>query len=136
MGGSTTTKNTNSAAKTTATIRATNPAQVSDGSEGLCDAHNSKSRANRGDCVKRSWSWISSKGGRLAIAPGMPGGKMKEAAAMAQRIYIIEDDVALRTELAHVLELSGFAVGAYEGSWAGSYERLPKEKEDGFTEIH
>ena len=39
--------------------------------------------------------------GRLAIAPGMPGGKMKEAAAMAQRIYIIEDDVALRTELAH-----------------------------------
>ena len=61
--------------------------------------------------------------GRLAIAPGMPGGKMKEAAAMAQRIYIIEDDVALRTELAHVLELSGFAVGVYEGSWADTAAR-------------
>lgn len=42
---------------------------------------------------------------------------------MAQRIYIIEDDVALRTELAHVLELSGFAVGAYEGSWADTAAR-------------
>lgn len=61
--------------------------------------------------------------GRLAIAPEMPGSKMKEEAAMAQRIYIIEDDVALRTELAHVLELSGFAVGAYEGSWADTAAR-------------
>ena len=42
---------------------------------------------------------------------------------MAQRIYIIEDDVALRTELAHVLELSGFAVGVYEGSWADTAAR-------------
>ena len=37
---------------------------------------------------------------------------------MAQRIYLIEDDTALRTELAHVLELSGYAVAAYEGTWA------------------
>ena len=28
---------------------------------------------------------------------------------MAQRIYLIEDDATLRTELAHVLELSGYA---------------------------
>lgn len=37
---------------------------------------------------------------------------------MAPRIYLIEDDTALRRELAHVLELSGYAVSAYEGSWA------------------
>ena len=30
---------------------------------------------------------------------------------MAQRIYLIEDDTALRNELAHLLELAGFAVG-------------------------
>lgn len=42
---------------------------------------------------------------------------------MAQRIYIIEDDVTLRTELAHVLELSGYAVAAYEGSWADTAAR-------------
>ncbi len=37
---------------------------------------------------------------------------------MAQRIYIIEDDVALRTELARVLELSGYATDAYDGAFA------------------
>lgn len=42
---------------------------------------------------------------------------------MAQRIYLIEDDVALRTELAHVLELSGYAVAAYEGTWADTAAR-------------
>ena len=31
---------------------------------------------------------------------------------MAQRIYLIEDDTALRAELAHVLALSGSAVAA------------------------
>lgn len=34
---------------------------------------------------------------------------------MAQRIYLIEDDTALRTELAHVLELSGYAVAGLRG---------------------
>lgn len=42
---------------------------------------------------------------------------------MAQRIYIIEDDTSLRTELAHVLELSGYAVAAYEGTWADTAAR-------------
>lgn len=42
---------------------------------------------------------------------------------MTQRIYIIEDDTALRDELAHVLELSGYAVGAYEGTWADTAAR-------------
>ena len=44
-------------------------------------------------------------------------------AAMAQRIYLIEDDTALRTELAHVLELSGYAVAAYEGTWGDTAAR-------------
>ena len=42
---------------------------------------------------------------------------------MAQRIYLIEDDTALRTELAHVLELSGYAVAAYEGTWGDTAAR-------------
>ena len=42
---------------------------------------------------------------------------------MAQRIYLIEDDPALRTELAHVLELSGYAVAAYEGTWGDTAAR-------------
>lgn len=42
---------------------------------------------------------------------------------MAQRIYLIEDDVALRTELAHMLELSGYAVEAYEGTWTDTTAR-------------
>lgn len=42
---------------------------------------------------------------------------------MTQRIYIIEDDAALRDELGHVLELSGYAVGAYEGTWADTAAR-------------
>ena len=35
-----------------------------------------------------------------------------------QRIFIIEDDAALRRELTHLLELSGYAVGACEGNFA------------------
>lgn len=42
---------------------------------------------------------------------------------MAQRIYLIEDDTALRTELAHVPELSGYAVAAYEGTWGDTAAR-------------
>ena len=42
---------------------------------------------------------------------------------MAQRIYLIEDDTALRAELAHVLELSGYAVAAYEGTWGDTAAR-------------
>ena len=42
---------------------------------------------------------------------------------MAQRIYLVEDDTALRTELAHVLELSGYAVAAYEGTWGDTAAR-------------
>lgn len=42
---------------------------------------------------------------------------------MAQRIYLIEDDPALRTELAHVLELSGYAVATYEGTWGDTAAR-------------
>lgn len=44
---------------------------------------------------------------------------------MAQRIYLIEDDTALRTELAHVLELSGYAVAAYEGTWGDTAATRP-----------
>ena len=42
---------------------------------------------------------------------------------MAQRIYLIEDDTALRMELAHVLELSGYAVATYEGTWGDTAAR-------------
>lgn len=35
-----------------------------------------------------------------------------------QRIYLIEDDEALRTELAHLLTLSGYVVAACEGDFA------------------
>lgn len=34
-----------------------------------------------------------------------------------QRIYLIEDDETLRTELAHLLKLSGYAVAACEGDF-------------------
>lgn len=37
---------------------------------------------------------------------------------MAQRIYLIEDDTALRNELAHLLELAGFTVGACTAHFA------------------
>ncbi|MCI8424946.1 MAG: response regulator transcription factor [Adlercreutzia sp.] len=37
---------------------------------------------------------------------------------MAQLIYIIEDDTALRRELAHLLELSGYRAAACEGDFA------------------
>lgn len=35
-----------------------------------------------------------------------------------QRVFIVEDDAALRRELTHLLELSGYAVGACEDNFA------------------
>lgn len=52
-----------------------------------------------------------------------PSNRYGGRSIVAQRIYIIEDDSALRTELAHVLELSGYAVAAYEGTWADTAAR-------------
>lgn len=49
--------------------------------------------------------------------------RLRKEEPVTQRIYIIEDDTALRTELAHVLELSGYAVGIYEGTWADTAAR-------------
>ena len=65
--------------------------------------------------------------GRMAEAPANAAsaryGSNGKVSPMAQRIYIIEDDAALRDELAHVLELSGYAVAAYEGTWADTAAR-------------